>query len=78
MRESGSKETLLSSLPGDGRHFGGWRGRTHTTQLERREEEEREANLSRFGGCAVMGQEVIFFFKKDNLLFFIIIYKGVI
>jgi len=25
--------------------------RTHTIQLERREEEEGEANLSRFGGC---------------------------
>jgi len=31
--------------------FGGWRSRTHTTHLERREEEEGEANLSRFGGC---------------------------
>jgi hypothetical protein len=31
--------------------FGEWESRTHTTQLERREEEEGEANLSRFGGC---------------------------
>jgi len=31
--------------------FGGWESRTHTTQLERREEEEGEANMSRFGSC---------------------------
>ena len=43
-----------SYLPGAGHHFGGWRCRTHTTQLERREEEEGEANLSRFGGCELI------------------------
>jgi len=34
--------------------FEWWRSRTHTTQLERREEEEGEANLSRFGGCELI------------------------
>ena len=31
-----SKEALPTFLPGAGHHFGGWKSRTHTTQLERR------------------------------------------
>ena len=46
-----SKETLPSYLLSAGRHFCRRRSRTHTTQLERREEEEGEANLFTFGGC---------------------------
>jgi len=34
--------------------FEWWWSRTHTTQLERREEEEGEANLSIFGGCELI------------------------
>jgi len=47
--EKGTKETLTPLLSVLG--ITCERSRTHTTQLERREEEEGEGGLSRFGGC---------------------------
>ena len=51
LEEVASKKTLPSSFPGAAVTLEWWRCRTHKTQLERREEEEGEANMSRFGGC---------------------------
>ena len=51
LEEVASKKILPSSFPGAAVTLEWWRCRTHKTQLERREEEEGEANLSRFGGC---------------------------